>query len=502
MWKEAVRADHRGMTRRPLIASLVVTAAVAGCSGCSTGEDHNKAGAAAPTRPQTLEIQATDAASPEVQHFAKQIEAHSSGTLTVKILGDYPAGTPANEAELARDIRAGKIDFGVLPARAWAPAGVEALDALQAPFVLGSHDVARAAIAGPAGSALEQALEKAGVESLGLVPAELRRVLSVRPLPTPEAFRGMSIRIADNDTSAAVLRSLGARPVEGVRAENVNDRLKSHTLSGAETAPIFAVGNGYGTFAKYITGYALFDRVDTLVATPTAWERLSGSQQAAVTAAVKDTIAYSSTLPKREGENLAELCRGGVRVTQPTEGQLAALVDATEPVRAALRAGDATGPVLKALEATPGAGPQALEVPSDCSKPVPPHALAEAGQASIPNGTYKVRDTVADFERGGLYGKEWSVPVTFTTVLRNGRWRGWQKPDFGVEPVASGTYEVKGDLATFRIVKLRRPRVENTIPPYTVRWSYYKGRLTWEPVDVSDAGHRVIYGAHPWKKVD
>ena len=500
MWTEDFGADHRGMTRRPLIPSLVVTAAVAVCSGCSTGEDHNKAGAEAPTRPQTLEIQATDAASPEAQHFAKQIEAHSSGTLTVKILGDYPAGTPANEAELARDIRAGKVEFGVLPARAWAPAGVEAFDALQAPFVLGSYDVARDAIAGPAGSALEHALEKAGVKTLGLVPAELRRVLSVRPLATPGAFRGMSIRIADNDTSAAVLRSVGARPVEGVSAENVNDRLKSHALSGAETAPIFAVGNGYGTFAKYITGYALFDRVDTLVASPTAWKRLSSTQQAAVTAAVKDTIAYSSTLPKREGDNLAELCRSGVRVTQPTEGQLAALADATEPVRAALRAGDATGAVLKALEATPGAGPQALEVPSDCSKPVP--ARAEAGKASIPNGTYKVRDTVADFERGGLYGNDWSVPVTFTTVLKDGRWRGWQKPDFGTEPVASGTYEVKGDLATFRIIKLRRPRVENTIPPYTVRWSYYEGRLTWEPVNVSDAGLRVIYGAHPWKKVD
>ena len=226
----------------------------------------------------------------------------------MKVLNDYPAGTPANEAKLARDIRGGKVDFAVLPARAWAPAGVEAFDALQAPFVLGSYDVARAAIAGPAGSALEQALEKAGVKALGLVPAELRRVLAVRPLATPDAFRGMSIRIADNDTSAAVLRSLGAMPVEDITAEDVTDRLKSHALSGAETAPIFALGNGYGTFAKYITGYALFDRVDTLVASPDAWKRLSSSQQAAVTAAARDTIAYTSTLPKREAGNLAELC--------------------------------------------------------------------------------------------------------------------------------------------------------------------------------------------------
>jgi hypothetical protein len=34
-----------------------------------------------------------------------------------------------------------------------------------------------------------------------------------------------------------------------------------------------------------------------------------------------------------------------------------------------------------------------------------------------------------------------------------------------------------------------------------VRWSYYRGRLTWEPVEVSDLGLRIIFGAHPWKKV-
>ena len=63
--------------------------------------------------------------------------------------------------------------------------------------------------------------------------------------------------------------------------------------------------------------------------------------------------------------------------------------------------------------------------------------------------------------------------------------------------MASGTYEVNGDLATFTFIK----PVGNTIPPFTVRWSYYEGRLTWQPVDVSDLGLRIIFGAHPWKKV-
>jgi hypothetical protein len=34
-----------------------------------------------------------------------------------------------------------------------------------------------------------------------------------------------------------------------------------------------------------------------------------------------------------------------------------------------------------------------------------------------------------------------------------------------------------------------------------MRWSYYKGQLTWEPVDVSDAGLEVLFTGRPWKKV-
>ena len=479
------------------MSSLAVAAAVAGCGGSSGSGAQNKAGASLPTKSQTLVVQATDASSPEAQRFVNQIEQRSGGTLSVQLQQDYPAGTPANEARLARDLRAGKVDFGVLPARAWAPAGVKVFDALQAPFVIGNYDVARAAVTGPAGRALENALGKAGVEALGLVPGELRRVLSTRPLATPDAFRGMAIRIADNDTSAAVIRSLDARPVEQVSAEAVPDQLRSHKIAGVETAPVFAVGNHYEKFAKNITGYALFDRIDTLVASRAAWKRLAKSQQSAVRGAAKDTLAAAATLPKREGGNLALLCRAGVHVTQPTDGQLAALADATEPVRAALRQNPATGPILKQLEATAGAGPQALAVPAECTKPAPKVA-SMVGSAAIPDGTYKVRDTVADFKRWGQYGDEWEVPVTFTTVLKDGRWRHSQKPDFGTEPVINGTFKTKGDIAYFKILA---PEGATEIPPWTARWSYYKGRLTFQPVDIADLGLRIIFGAHPWKKV-
>lgn len=486
--------DDPSMSRTALIASLV---AVVACSGCGSSGDRasNKAGASAATPSRVLDLQASDPASPEAQYFARRVAARSGGALTVRVRGDYPAGTPANEARLARDLRAGRVGFGMLPARAWAPAGVRAFDALLAPLVLGDYDVARTAVAGPAGGALKADLTRAGLVALALVPAELRRVFSLRPLRTVAAFRAVRVRVPDNPTAAAVLRALGATPVQGLTNTQTADKLRDRALDGTETAPIWAINNGYGALAPNVTDFAVYDRVDTVVATPAAWKRLSVAQQTAIRAAARDTTGYAATLTGRDARNLAQLCRGGARVTAISKAQLDAVARATEPVRVALRRDPETGPILAKLEATAGAGPRLLPVSDACARPVP--SASGARTAKIPNGTYRVRTTVADLQRGGNYGPDWEKPIVWTIRLSDGRFDFSQKPDYPDAGPGSGTFTVKGDVARFRILK---PAVDAN-PPWTARWSYYQGLLTWVPLDIADPGLRTVWGAHPWRKV-
>jgi TRAP-type C4-dicarboxylate transport system substrate-binding protein len=481
------------MTRTALIASLVAIVAVAGCGGSSGRHTHNKSGSSV-ARTQVLDLQATDSGSPEARYLAKRVSARSGGSLSVRLRDDYSSATPANEARLARDLRAGRAGFGLLRARAWARAGVRAFDALSAPFVLGTYDVARAAVAGPAGRDLKGALARAGMVPLELVPAELRRLLSVRPLRGPAAFAGLRIRIPDNATAAAVLRGLGAEPVQGMTASRTQDELRSSQLGGMETAPIWAIPNGYGQSAPYVTAFALYDRVDTLVAAPRVWRRLSAEQQSAVGAAARDTVGFAATLADRDDRDLSQLCREGARVTAIGEAQLAIIARATEPVRRALRRDPVIGPVLATLEATPGAGPRLLPIPSGCARPTAP--ATSTGDA-IPNGTYQVRTTVADFQRAGLSGRDWAKPILWTIRLAHGRFHFSQHPDYPDAGPGSGTFTVTGDTARFRILK---PAVDAN-PPWTARWSYYQGVLTWVPIDIADPGQRTVWGAHPWRKV-
>jgi hypothetical protein len=213
-------------------------------------------------------------------------------------------------------------------------------------------------------------------------------------------------------------------------------------------------------------------------------------------AAARDTVGFAATLAERDARDLAQLCRSGARVTAIDQPQLDAVAAATEPLLASLHRDPAIGPILRELEATPGAGPQLLMIPADCARPAAQGPGAGA-PARLPNGVYQVRTTVADLQRYGLYGRDWSKPIVWTIELRNGRFQFAQEPDYPDAGPGSGTFTVNGDIARFRILK---PAVDAN-PPWTARWSYYRGVLTWVPIDVADPGLRAFWGSHPWRKV-
>jgi hypothetical protein len=359
--------------------------------------------------------------------------------------------------------------------------------------------VAGRALSGPAGDVLESALEQAGVIPLAMAPTELRRVLAVKPITTLAAFRDLRIRVNDNGTSVADVRELGAQPVQGLTNDEAREAIGRGELDGIETAPIWALSNRYFQHARHLTDYALFARVDTLVASVAAWRHLPDSQKDAIRAAANDLADSAGSLSEGDDKNLAELCHYGVRVEKTSPAELRALADATEPVRAALRANPPTGQIMRLFEATAGAGPQLLPTPSTCTAPEE-NAPQPPASAAIPNGVYVMTTTRTDYHNGGVYNRDWSAPeYTWTTTLHDGKWERTVVPRFPGQVSdldGAGTYQVHGDQVAFSYTY---PELDAS-PTETLRWSYYKGRLTLRVVDVLDDGSRVIYTAHPWQK--
>ena len=157
----------------------------------------------------------------------------------------------------------------------------------------------------------------------------------------------------------------------------------------------------------------------------------------------------------------------------------------------------------------PGTGPQLspIPVPAPCrtaqtvAQAISPHRRSVprgSGKqgATIPPGTYVTTITVADLRAGGQYGPDWNKPILYTWHLYpDGKVYQTQKPDYPDQPFGRGRYVVHGDEVTFTW------DANMQLTPETVHWSYFGGQLSFSIVSVQDRSSRIIYIAHPWRKI-
>src|SRR5215208_5832797 len=131
-----------------ILYCIAATAALSiSATGCSGGSDKSGGDAAAPTTLRLATMEGTGSPDADnVEEFARQVEKISSGGLRIRVIwssaeeffGTYPPGA---EQKVARLIRDGKVDLGLVSSRAWDGLGVTSLQALQAPFLVSSDDL-------------------------------------------------------------------------------------------------------------------------------------------------------------------------------------------------------------------------------------------------------------------------------------------------------------------------------------------------------------------------
>jgi TRAP-type transport system periplasmic protein len=489
----------------PLAAALAI--ASLGLAACAGQPSVGKSGAV--SRDVTvIRLQMPDESDPDGLYFAQDVARRSHGTLKVVVDSSaFPSALPANEAKLVAALQAGQVGFSYQPARDWATAGVPGFQALDAPFLVTTAQASEALAASPVAGALLRQLSRLGLVGIGLIPAEPRQFLSTTPLIAPSAFSGVSLRINDSPQTAAFVRAIGARAVQSVSSTQVPDMLIHGRIAGVETSPTYILGASYNAEASYLTSWAMFPKFETIVASKSAWQALTAAQQTAIEQAATDTLAHAQQVPALEEQELAGLCSSGLVVDVPAPGQLAVLARESA---GAVPAGSQVSAMIQMIRAdVPGTGPQlsAIWLPPQCRTASTPAQAIALHQLSVPSGsghqgttippgTYVTVDTVADFQAGGQYGNDWNKAITWTWHLYpNGTVYLTQQPDYPDQPSAHGRYVVHGDEVTFIWDAYLG------LTPETVRWSYYDGQLTFAIVSVQDTAGRIIYTAHPWRKV-
>ena len=107
--------------------------------------------------------------------FVEALERVSDGQIKVEVTTALREGAPDAESQLVEAIASGDLDGGWPSTRAFAEAGIDGLQPVEAPMTITSYAAEAAVANGPVAEDLLDQLEGSGVTGLGLAVGPLRR---------------------------------------------------------------------------------------------------------------------------------------------------------------------------------------------------------------------------------------------------------------------------------------------------------------------------------------
>jgi TRAP-type C4-dicarboxylate transport system substrate-binding protein len=487
----------KATTKRARAAALVAALLTLQAAGCGLGGGDKAGGSSAPT---VLRLAAADDADqPDariVRHFASRVGDLSGGSLRVRPVWDAAGQQTADyEARIARMVREGEFELGWIGARAWDRLGITHFQALQAPFLVTSHALLGRIATGSVGERMLAGLDGIGLVGLALAPDRLRYPFGVRQaLASPDDFAGARVRVFPSRTTEALMRALGATPVQ-VSGDDVAGAVARREIDGVEAA----LGTNSASEGENFltTNLALFPKVLTLFAGEHAYRRLDDDQATVIRKAAEETAAYAAAHPLSERALVRQFCASGRPVTAvaASRDDLAVLTQAAQPVYAELERDPETKALIAAIREVKRSTPSdpVAAPPPGCSHEAP----ATHGRVLDPStldGTYHWRVTSAGARAARAsadrldYDIREDVDLVGKMTLRDGKWRlGDEDPE-----AYSGTFEIIGDRLVFDWA--------GTTLTFTFE-RHADGGLDLEPVPPIDPGDAVVWAGGPWRRV-
>jgi len=456
------------------------------------------------------------------QRFVESLDEVSGGRLRVELVEGYGDGAADNESRLIEAIATGAVDGGWPATRSFAAAGIEGLDAVEAPMTITSYAGEKALVSAPVADMLLEQLDGSGVLGLGLAVGELRRPRAAEaPLLTLEDWQGVGFAVFDSEIQAEAIRALGGEPVAAGFARA--DEIAAGNLGGAEGGAT-AIG-GVSPVAPYVTAnVVLWPKVFVLSINEDRFASLTDEQQTWVRDAADIAVQASRDATFDDSIAVQAACDAGSRFVDASTDEIEALRTAFAPVIERLAADPVDGPILAELQAIAAEhpGPEPLDITDNCREAT----AAGSGEfvvpdetSELPDGIYRVEVTLSDVQAAGIDNSPgWTG--TWTLTIDDGTYQMTCRPienpgkDCGSStyegPLEAGYVRGTGDVVHFVYDAevhsaltgcATTPEVAPPcypIPTYSVTWSLDGDVLTF-----SDSQPFVVYDKvlEPWTKI-
>jgi TRAP-type C4-dicarboxylate transport system substrate-binding protein len=486
-----------------LATVTAVTVAVLGALGCGGGSGTDKAGGSG--APVTLRLATPDRAglpgAKAIERFREEVAKASDGAVVIKPVYTAAGDAPRFDQAVADLVRTAEAEMALVPARAWDEYGVTSLAALQAPFLIRDQAVLNEVVAGELAQPMMEGLRASGVTGLALLPENLRHPFGyTRPLRSPRDFTGAAIRAPRSESTYALLRALGSKPVD-ITGEEFAEAVKTGRLAGAESAFDIAASTLHGV--PTATGnVTFFPKVNVLVANTSALGELPESARDALETAAAHTLDWVKDTNKDERDAALAYCGQGGRVVSASAADIERLVALSEPVYTAMEQDAETKRFIERIGAIAQEhSPETVTcTPAAGATPSEEGGTASDTDPSVLDGIYRNSKTVQDFVAAGISEAEAiDNHGVHTVTLDGGRLEDTLTTESRPDPSAegcTGTYRLSGDTFIFTW-----DPESGCTGDFTATWELSDGELHLTDVRTPERLDAIVWGVRPFRKI-
>lgn len=380
------------MTRRNQAAILAITAVLAAGCGSAAGQVTVNGAADAPVTITATSYSVTGrSGGDQLVKFTELASKLSNGSIAMTAGPEPDSSRPDTSAEAIAMAQDGRVQLAVVSARTFDTLGVTSFQALQAPYLVTSNELADKILADPVAATMLDGTEPLGLVGLGLAYDFLAYPGGFgQPVLTPEDYAGKAFQVRPSRANDLLVQALGGTP-DPRNGPDLEQAVADNEVRGSwekfdgPTQPV--------TGEIFTANEPAFLRANVIVMNAKVFGGLSAAQQQALRTAAAQTREWMATRHQDPATLAAAYCSdSGGTIVIATPDQLAAMKAATEPVVATLAEQDVTRTVIArirelARDVTPPATPAPCE-PDNHSVAIPELA-ADTDQSAI-NGVWRL----------------------------------------------------------------------------------------------------------------
>jgi TRAP-type transport system periplasmic protein len=263
------------------------------------------------------------------EKFAELVAAKSGGKMKVNI---FPGGTLGGDGPNVSALQGGTIEFVLLNSGILA-SQVKPFEVFDFPFMFANAKEADAVVDGPFGQKMHASLGEKGIVGLAFFELGFRNITnSKKPINTVEDIAGLKLRVIPNAINVDWVKALGGNPTPMAFPE-VYAGMEQKAIDGQENPLSVILANKFYEVQKHLAVTNHQYNPQSLIFSKKVWDTLSPAEKKVIQdAAVEASKFQRQTNRDKSADDLAELKKAGMQVTELAPAEQAKLREKLKPV--------------------------------------------------------------------------------------------------------------------------------------------------------------------------